>query len=278
MIINCSIVVYKNTKEQIKEVIDCCLKYSNLRIILIDNSPTNSLKECSLHPNIRYIHNPLNPGFGAAHNIAFKYSIDENVKYHIIINPDIYFDRNVIENLVNYSEKNHNIGALMPKIVYPNGRIQRLAKLIPNPLQYFARRFIPIRWIKNKINSQYELIDFDYSYPLDAPFLSGCFLIFRVDVLKEINGFDENIFLYFEDNDICRKILKSGYRTVVFPFVSVIHDHTPKTFFNLNNLKIYFKSGIYYFNKWGWFFDKERLLHNANTLLQIQEKTLEFKK
>ena len=72
MIINCSIVVYKNTKEQIKEVIDCCLKYSNLRIILIDNSPTNSLKECSLHLNIRYIHNPLNPGFGAAHNIAWQ--------------------------------------------------------------------------------------------------------------------------------------------------------------------------------------------------------------
>jgi GT2 family glycosyltransferase len=86
-----------------------------------------------------------------------------------------------------------------------------------------------------------------------------------------MGGFDENIFLYFEDNDLCRKILKEGYRTVVNPFVSVVHDHNPKSFFNIKNIMIYFKSGIYYFNKWGWIFDKDRIIENRKTMKLIKK-------
>jgi GT2 family glycosyltransferase len=265
--INSSVVLYNNSIleiEKLTEVIDrSCIEKN----YLIDNSSKKLFKHNFNKSQL--ITSNVNIGFGSAHNIAFEKSFEEGVKYHIIINPDIEFKEDIIQEIIKYMDENPYIGVVMPKIIYPDDRIQRLAKLIPSPLEYFARRFIPFNWIKNRINNRYELITYDYTYPLDAPFLSGCFLVFRVDVLEKIGGFDEKIFLYFEDNDICRKILKEGYRTVVYPFVSVVHDHTPKSFFNLKNIIIYFKSGIYYFNKWGWIFDKDRKKRNKNTLTTI---------
>ena len=265
MKVNTSIVLYNISNYELKKLLSCFQFTIVSKTILIDNS-SNILSNLIKSPNIDYIYNNSNLGFGKAHNIAFKKSIEENAKYHIIINPDIEFKEDIIQEIIKYMDENQDIGVVMPQILYPDGTIQRLAKLIPSPIEYFVRRFIPFKWFKSKINNLYELFDYDYSYPLDVPFLSGCFLVFRVDVLKKIGGFDENIFLYFEDNDICRKIIKAGYRTVVYPFVSVVHDHTPKSFFNLKNIKIYFKSGIYYFNKWGWFFDKDRSIENKKTL------------
>jgi GT2 family glycosyltransferase len=270
--INASIVLYNNPENEIEKLINIISKSPLiLNIFLIDNSINKNLSIFKDYKKVNYVHNSKNIGFGAAHNIAFNKSIKQEIDYHLIINPDIEFDVIILSQILDYMNCNSDIAVLMPKIVYPNGNIQRIAKLIPSPIQYFARRFIPFKWLKEKINNEYEIINYDYSYSLDVPFLSGCFLIFRVNVLKKIGGFDEKIFLYFEDNDICRKILKEGYRAVVYPFVSVIHDHTPKSFFNLKNIKIYFKSGIYYFNKWGWFLDEKRCFYNNNTKNKINE-------
>lgn len=270
--INTSIVLFNNPENEIENLINLISKSEHvLNIFLIDNSSKNILSKFRNYNKVKYFYNSENIGFGAAHNIAFEKSILQNIDYHLIINPDIEFETNIITSLIDFLDNQKDIGVLMPKVIYPNGEIQRLAKLIPSPLQYFARRFIPIKWLKKIINNRYELKDYDYSYILDVPFLSGCFLIFRVHVLKEIGGFDNKIFLYFEDNDICRKILNKGYRSVIFPFVSVVHDHTPKSFLNFKNLRIYFKSGIYYFNKWGWFFDKSREIYNNKTLSKINE-------
>jgi GT2 family glycosyltransferase len=270
--INTSIVLFNNPENEIENLINLISKSEHvLNIFLIDNSSKNILSKFRNYKKVKYFYNSENIGFGAAHNIAFEKSILQNIDYHLIINPDIGFETNIITSLIDFLDNQKDIGVLMPKVIYPNGEIQRLAKLIPSPLQYFARRFIPIKWLKKIINNRYELKDYDYSYILDVPFLSGCFLIFRVHVLKEIGGFDNKIFLYFEDNDICRKILNKGYRSVIFPFVSVVHDHTPKSFLNFKNLRIYFKSGIYYFNKWGWFFDKSREIYNNKTLSKINE-------
>lgn len=264
-----SIVVYKDLMNTLN-IIETLAQLDFVRVSVVDNSP-NINNQLAVNPKIEYTHNPSNPGFGAAHNLSIRNTIHTGLEYHLIINPDISFESLIVSSLMKFMEANPTIGAAMPKVIYPDGKIQRLAKLIPTPLNYFMRRFVPISIVKNWINNSYELTKYDYTYTLDAPFLSGCFLMMRTDVLKKFGGFDEQFFMYFEDNDLCRNVLKSGFRCTVFPSIQVIHDHTPKKFSKWSTIKMYFSSAFIYFNKWGWFFDEHRREINKKVLCKIME-------
>ncbi len=172
--INASIVLYHNKKEQLIKVINSFLDTDlQVRLYLIDNSSNDDLKGlCEIDSRIEYIFNNANLGYGAGHNIAMKKSIEEGTSYHVVLNPDIYFESKVIETLYKYMETHQDI---MPKVLYPDGTNQNLCKLLPSPLDLFARRFIPVKSFVDKINNRYELNFFNYSEIVEIPFLSGCF-------------------------------------------------------------------------------------------------------
>lgn len=99
MDISASIVLYKNEKALLKKVISSFLN-TNLEVRLLDNSPNDSLRSLEkLDSRITYIFNKGNLGYGSAHNIAIKDSIEEDIPYHLVLNPDIYFEKGVIEGL-----------------------------------------------------------------------------------------------------------------------------------------------------------------------------------
>ena len=98
MIVSASIVLFKSDFNEIKKITLDILKYQeNTVFYLVDNSPKNTLHTLAeLHPNIQYIHLPNNPGFGAAHNIAFKKALENHSKYHFVINPDVVLQEDVV--------------------------------------------------------------------------------------------------------------------------------------------------------------------------------------
>lgn len=266
-----AIVLYKNNEKVLLDAIQSFLNTSlNVRLYLVDNSPTDDLKNIINDPRVEYSHHPFNPGFGASHNYAIREAASL-AAYHLVLNPDIYFEKGVLESLVDYLVKNADIGVIMPKILYPDGSTQYLAKLLPTPFDFIIRRLLPFKTLMQKITNRFELRESGYNRIIDVPFLSGCFLIFRTDVLATIKGFDENIFMYTEDIDICRRIIQEKYRSVFYPGVHVYHDHEPKSFLNLKSFKAYLRSAVYYFNKWGWIFDKQRKEINNKTLLQFKK-------
>ena len=271
-IITCSLVCYKNDKVLLRKAIDSFLNNQlNCFLFIIDNSPTNDLEFIITDDRVNYLHNPTNPGFGVSHNIGiFQASVLQS-KYHLILNPDIYFESGVLESLINYMDQNSEVGLVMPKILYPDKRLQRLGKLLPTPMDYIVRRFVPFYYLKNKINYKYELHAYQYDHPMEVPFLSGCFMLSRTKILKDIGGFDENIFMYTEDTDICRRIKRSGYKTILYPDASVFHDHKKKSVLEYSNLKIFVKSAFYYFQKWGWILDADRKTTNRKILNQLKK-------
>lgn len=147
-----SIVLYNNKKEQVIRAINSFLNTDlRVKLFLIDNSPSDSLRELeSLDQRIKYIYNNANLGYGKAHNIALKKSREENVPYHLVLNPDIYFEKGVLEKLYEFMEDNKDVGLIMPKVLYPNGQIQYLCKLLPTPMDLILRRFIPIKFFERK--------------------------------------------------------------------------------------------------------------------------------
>lgn len=100
----------------LKNIIESNIDY----LYLIDNSSNDSLRELSnVSSKILYIHS-ANLGFGHGHNIALKKAIESGSKYHIVINPDIYWKEQVIESLTSYMDTHTDCGLVMPKILYPN--------------------------------------------------------------------------------------------------------------------------------------------------------------
>ncbi|TRX04459.1 glycosyltransferase [Flavobacterium gawalongense] len=266
----CSLVIYKNERIQLLEAINSFLDTDlTVKIVLIDNSPNDNLKDIKVDPRVEYFFNPSNPGYGAAHNIGIrKYS--DKTQFYLILNPDIYYSKGVMETILSFMNTDEKIGLVMPKVLYPDGRIQYLAKLIPSPFVFFARRFLPFSYLKKRISDKFELRFSGYNTIMEVPYLSGCFMVFRTEVLKKINGFDENIFMHMEDLDITRRCHDAGYKTIFYPNEIVYHDHLFKSFLTIANLKMYFTSAFYYYNKWGWFFDKKRIMINKKTIKQIK--------
>jgi len=271
--INISIVLFKNDMDLVQKAI-YSFTYATLinKIYLIDNSPTDILScLASLDSRIEYIFNNANLGFGKAHNIALKRSIEENISYHLVLNPDVYFEGGVLEELYHFMESNPDVGLVMPKVLYPDGTLQYLCKLLPTPLDLFGRRFLnfgPFKKIVEKRNEIYELRFTGYDKIMEVPYLSGCFMFIRTEVLKKVGLFDERFFMYLEDTDLSRRIHRIA-KTVYYPYVHIYHEYGKGSYKSLKLLYYHIKSAIKYFNKYGWFFDKEREEINKKILKKL---------
>ncbi len=264
-----SIVLYKNDISVIKAIQSFLQSTLNTKLFLIDNSPTPELKgklnSFIKDKSVEYIFNNENVGYGAGHNVAIRKIIDTS-KYHLILNPDVYFEPNVLTDLYNYAENHKEIGHLTPKVFYPDGRLQYVCKLIPTPFNLIARLF-PVALFK-KYNERFELRVTGYNKIMEVPYLSGSFMFLRCFALKQIGLFDERFFMYPEDIDLTRRMHKK-FKTVFYPYVSIIHEHTKSSFKNGRMFLMHAKNMIKYFNKWGWFFDKERTQVNTKILQQF---------
>lgn len=271
-VLTISIVTYKHNFKDIEPLLQFLLNLSKpYKIIIIDNSPTNDLYEKLKQYSIEYIFNNKNLGYGAGHNIAIKKTIKEGIEYHLVLNPDIIIEPNVLDRLLEQMENNKDIGLIMPNIKYPDGQMQHLCKLLATPVDLIGRRFIPFRkWIETR-NNKYELLFTGYDKTMQVPSLSGCFMLLRAEVLANIGGFDERFFMYCEDFDLCRRIGQIS-KTIYFPEVSVIHNYEKDSYKNSKLLKYHIQSAFRYFNKWGWFFDKERRKINRETLDRLGYK------
>ena len=260
--LNISIVLYRPNWKQVADLTIIMLqsKYVN-RIYWIDNSSvkTQDLPICS--NKVEYIFNDKNLGYGAGHNIAIRESIYDNIPFHLVINPDILLNAQDIDTMYQFILQNSEIGCLMPKVLYPNGELQYLCKLLPTPMDVFGRRFLPKRWIRKR-NEKYEMRSSGYDEMMNVPYLSGCFMLLRTQAVQKVRLFDERFFMYPEDMDLTRRIHRD-YLTVYFPRVSIVHNHEHASYKSLRMLWIHVVNMCRYFNKWGWFFDKERDLFNS---------------
>jgi GT2 family glycosyltransferase len=208
-------------------------------------------------------------GYGAAHNIALREALDAGSDFHLILNPDIRFNPDIIPVLVSYMQNNEDVAYILPKVIYPDGTCQYLWKLLPTPFDLIFRRFMPKTGFFKKINDRYILKNSGYNKIVNPPCLSGCFMFLRMSVIKQHNlFFDERFFMYCEDVDFIRRLHRIG-KTIYLPDVSIIHDHAKASYTSTKMLWEHIKSAVKYFNKWGWFFDVERKRMNRQVLDEI---------
>jgi GT2 family glycosyltransferase len=258
-----SVVVYENPLEQIQQAIGSVLHTGlGIRLYVVDNSSHDAARRLCSDPRIVYIFNRRNMGFGPAHNLALRSSLNQ-ATYHLVMNPDVYFDAGVLETLFDFASRRPDVGLVMPEILSPDGSLQYLCKRLPSPTDLILRRFVPdaFKPLVQKRLARYELRDHDYSRILSAPTLSGCFMLISDAALCEVGLFDQRYFMYLEDVDLCRRIHQK-FETIYFPHVSIYHRNGKGSYRDARLLKHHIVSAFRYFQKWGWYSDPERICIN----------------
>jgi hypothetical protein len=271
-VVNGSIVIYHPKYDVLKQAVESAIQSPHIaKLYIIDNSKQKTEFDYFNHKKVVYIFNSKNVGFGKAHNQAIKISLAEKVKYHVVLNPDVSFTIETIETIVNYLDANEHVAQVMPKILYPDGSIQHLCKLLPTPADLILRRFFPDGNWKQKRNELYELHASGYNSVMNIPYLSGCFMFFRISALEQVGLFDERIFMYIEDADITRRLYQK-FETHFLPN-AIAHHHYEKGSYKSLKLMLYNSHGAFiYFMKWGWFFDRERSNINKKVIQQYLKK------
>jgi GT2 family glycosyltransferase len=268
--VSASIVTYKHSFDEIKELVYSIVDSESIgKLFIVDNSPFDCLEsEIDTNNKIEYCFVGKNLGFGAAHNIAIKKAIEYGADYHFIVNPDIIIKEAVIKPMVEFMSSNPNIGMVMPRVLYPNGDVQFLPKLLPSPFDILKRKLKKPGFLRQKFIQKYELRGFSNAIS-NVPILSGCFTLLNLKAIKEIGAYDDRFFMYFEDFDLSRRMHKK-YQTIYYPLVSVYHGYEGGANKNAKLFIIFIKSAIKYFNKWGWFFDFERRSINKKALNNLK--------
>jgi GT2 family glycosyltransferase len=279
--VNISVVLYRPAWEQeVLPLVEELLRVKNLRkIYLLDNTEPDYRKTETAQQKetlaarfgsdkLRYMAMEKNLGYGRAHNIALRESAYYRTEFHLVINSDIRVKAEDIDAMHDWMLAHHEVGQLMPKVIYPDGTQQYLAKRLPTPLDVFGRRFLPA-CLMTRRNKRYELRDMDLSRPVNAPYLSGCFMFLRTQAAVEAGLFDERFFMYMEDVDITRR-LHSKYKTLFYPSVSIYHRFSRLSYHNWQLSLAHMISVVKYFNKWGWVYDKGRRRFNKKLLKELK--------
>lgn len=256
MRLTASLVLYNNARSLFEKAIESYLDGTDDGILyVVDNSPDPLQCDWFQHPRVRYVHAQRNLGFGAGHNVAIRQLSSDGA--HLLLNPDIEFDREVLPALLETLAALPRASALMPRIQFPDGSPQHLCKRLPTPIDLFVRRFLPSPRLRDRLNRTYEL----RNLPLDrlsiVPSLSGCMLLIPTRHLLAIGGFDERYFMYMEDVDLVRRLGDLG-GTYFVPTVHVTHAYAKGSYRNRRLLIYHVVSAVRYFQKWGWILDRTR--------------------
>lgn len=230
------------------------IKNIDSEVLLVDNCSNDSTVSFlnENYSDIRITENEERLGYGANHNKNLSLA---RGKYIVLMNSDMVVAPGIFDELMQFMEKNDDVGIVTPNVLNEDGSLQHLNKRYPTVADLFIRRFVPDRVkpvFKNRLD-KYEMKDVGYNDIVDVPFLSGAFMFTRTDLIKELNGFDERFFLYFEDVDLCRRVQES-HRTVYFPYARVTHRWERAAHKDLKWASVFMVSALKYFNKWGYRF------------------------
>ncbi len=228
------IIINYNTEQFTKNCIDSLLKNTNsllqCQYIIVDNGSeeksynelNNFISSISESVSIELIRSNINTGFGSGNMIG---ALKVKGKYLAFINNDVILENDCLYMLKEFLDNNKEVGVCGPQAYTENHKllptIDHFASL---GREIFGRKILEARNSKQYPNSKKE-----YSIPKQGQFIAGSFMFFRTIDFNKIGGFDTNIFLYYEETDICKRLLKINKLAYLVPEAKFIHFHGAST-------------------------------------------------
>jgi GT2 family glycosyltransferase len=233
------IVTYKSDTILIKN-----LSYlKNFNVVLIDNFKESKLQnKINSYSNINYIKNSINLGEGSGAKIGLELI---NSKYTLYLNPDTIINEVNILKLIDIFLRYPDTGLLTP--IHLNEKDEFIPNYFVHPFNQKTKRNLFQKSVFNSLNQVKPSGDFFPTCIWGAP------LFFNTKLIKKIGFFDTNFFLFFEDVDLCDRVIQNKLKIVLSPDIFCHHlnqNYSSKSikylFFTSSN---FIFSQMYYFNK-----------------------------
>ncbi|AXB57221.1 glycosyltransferase family 2 protein [Flavobacterium fluviale] len=213
----------------IRSIIEKTSKNINYQIIITDNCSKQEdylklklfCEETGLN-NLKLHRNRINTGFGAGNMFGVQFA---NAKYLAFINNDTLFKNDCLLILKNALENNPNIGIAGAQAYKENGDFLGSLDHFASPMrEILGRNFL------ETINSKkYPNRKKIYTQPLQVNFVPGSFMFLRAKDFYNAGGFDTNIFLYYEETDLCIRLANKSKFAYLIPEAEFIHFHGGST-------------------------------------------------
>lgn len=236
----------KTLAKALKSIADFAPQHLRSRIVVVDNnSPDGSadLVQCDF-PQVTLLRSPVNLGFGGGNNLAMRAF---PARYYYLHNTDAYLQHPVLDDVIDAADRAPEVGIVGLPLVYPDQSPQTAAYAFSTPAKWalqglgvgaalkkvlrwrVARRVLaPLG--HTRMGKTFFAAEVGQSQrrpsnrlePVD--WVCGAALVLRHQVFMDTGGFDESIFLYGEDEDLCRAAAGKGWGVAQIDTCAVVHD------------------------------------------------------
>lgn len=272
-----------NTKNLLFKCIKSIYRHTkrvSFEIVVVDNaSADGSLQMVEDNfPKMKTIENKKNLYATRGNNQILDFAKGE---YFMVLNPDIEFFADAISKMVLFLENNHDFVAVSCRQVMADGKADGTCSRFSNPIVEFFSACIIARIIKNpKLMSWYKYGTWNRKTFKKVDVIPDTIMLIRTNLFKQLGGYDENIDLFFMENDLCMQIKKAGFSVAHLGFITVKHlrGQSTKLFLAREMYKIYERDMLYYYKKYfgiGWYtFLKIAFL--SNRFYYVVEPAIDF--
>lgn len=249
------LLVSYNSRELLLENLAKHTKYP-FEIIVVDNDSKDNTKEAveKAFPSVTFIANPKNVGYGVANNIAAKHA---KGKYLVLLNADAFIEEDAVYEAIKVLETRRDVGLVGGMLVGLNGELQPSARQFPCLKNRLIQRSgFGDKYKKSVFFGSAETSWADPNVPQEVDWVPTAFAVLTHELYDKIGGFDEKLFLYYEDIDLCRKVKNIGLKVLYWPLIKVVHIGGQSSKSD-KLLSFEVESALYYHNKhegsWGVF-------------------------
>ncbi len=219
-----------------------CPQRCSFEVIVVDNASSDGSSEMVMRefPMVRLIQNTTNLGFARANNQGIQAS---QGRYVLLLNSDTVVPEGTLASLASFMDQHPDAGACGPRLLRPDGTPQPYAFGGDPTLGYLLAR-----GLKQLLLHRY-LHDWATDTVQKVDWVSGACLLVRRQAIEQVGLLDENIFMYFEDNDWCLRMRKAGWKVYYNPRVEVIHIGGQSLAKNPSAQRSYYRSLEYFYAK-----------------------------
>ena len=189
-----------------------------MEILVIDNhSDDESIayvrNRARKFPQVKILESPHNLGFGAGYNLGFRHA---RGRYFLLNNPAKILAPDAVEKMTSELDRDPSIGIIGPKLLFSDGTIRDSYRSFPRPLDVVIKRTALRQFFTTRMR-RYLQWDRNQDQAGTTDWVIGGCLMIRADLCRQLHGFDERFFLFFEDTDLCRRCALAGKSVLYFP-------------------------------------------------------------